>query len=386
MEMKQIYLDYNSTTPVDPIVYNKMEYYFDSNYGNPSSLHWIGTSSKKAVNKSRSLIANGLGCNPNEIIFTSGATESINMAIKGIVASSNKTNKHIITFQTEHKAVLDTCDYLENNDVEVEYLSVDQNGFINPNEIRKKIKKETILVTVLHGNNEIGTIQPLKIIGEICQKANVPLFVDAAQTFGKIPINVSELGIVMLAASAHKIYGPKGTGFLYKSNKIIIDPLIHGGGHEHGLRSGTLNVSGIVGLGEAFNRINELREQENEKMNTKINSLLESFNVAGLDYLINGPEENRIPGNINICLKGIDADWLTTMLPDIAIARGSACTSETLQPSHVLRAIGLSDEDANSSIRISLGRFTTEEEIALASNKIINKVQQYFTRKEALAI
>ena len=384
--MEHIYLDYNSTTPIDPIVYNKMEYFFDSNYGNPSSLHWMGVSSKKAVNKSRALIANGLGCDSNEIIFTSGATESINMAIKGIVASSNKTKKHIITFQTEHKAVLDTCDYLENNDVEVEYLTVDENGFINTNDIIDKIKKETILVTVLHGNNEIGTVQPIKIIGEICQNANVPLFVDAAQTFGKIPINVNEMGIAMMAASSHKIYGPKGIGFLYKTNKILIDPLIHGGGHEHGLRSGTLNVSGIVGLGEAFNRINELRERENEKMNTQINSLLESFNIAGLDYLINGPENNRIPGNINICLKGVDADWLTTMLPDIAIARGSACTSETLQPSHVLRAIGLSDEDADSSIRISLGRFTTDEEISIASNKIINKVLQYLKRKETLAI
>lgn len=384
--MKSIYLDYNSTTPIDPIVYNKMEYFFDSNYGNPSSLHWMGVSSKRAVNKSRALIANGLGCSSKEIIFTSGATESINMAIKGIVANSNKKKKHIITFQIEHKAVLDTCTYLEGDDVEVEYLSVDQNGFIDTNEIIDKIKKETILVTVLHGNNEIGTIQPLKIIGEICQKANVPLFVDAAQTFGKIPINVNEMGIAMMAVSAHKIYGPKGTGFLYKSNKMRIDPLIHGGGHEQGLRSGTLNVSGIVGLGVAFSRINELREHENKKMDTQVKFLLESFNVAGLDYLINGSEENRIPGNINICLKGIDADWLTTMLPDIAIARGSACTSETLQPSHVLRAIGLSDEDANSSIRISLGRFTTDEEISIASNKIINKVQQYFMRKEALAI
>jgi len=384
--MKSIYLDYNSTTPIDPIVYNKMEYYFDSNYGNPSSLHWMGVSSKKAVNKSRSLIANGLGCRSNEIIFTSGATESINMAIKGIVSNSNKTKKHIITFQTEHKAVLDTCNYLENNDVDVEYLPVDQDGFINTNEIKEKIKKETILVAVLHGNNEIGTVQQVKKIGEICQNANVPLFVDAAQTFGKIPINVSEMSIDMLAASAHKIYGPKGTGFLYKSNKLLIDPLIHGGGHEHGLRSGTLNVSGIVGLGEAFKRIIELRENENKTMNAQINFILKSFDVAGLDYLINGPNEDRIPGNINICLKGIDADWLTTMLPDIAIARGSACTSETLQPSHVLRAIGLSDKDANSSIRISLGRFTTDEEISIASNKIINKVIQYFKRKESLAI
>ena len=384
--MKSIYLDYNSTTPIDPIVYNKMEYYFDSNYGNPSSLHWMGVSSKKAVNKSRSLIANGLGCRSNEIIFTSGATESINMAIKGIVSNSNKTKKHIITFQTEHKAVLDTCNYLENNDVDVEYLPVDQDGFINTNEIKEKIKKETILVAVLHGDNEIGTVQQVKKIGEICQNANVPLFVDAAQTFGKIPINVSEMSIDMLAASAHKIYGPKGTGFLYKSNKLLIDPLIHGGGHEHGLRSGTLNVSGIVGLGEAFKRIIELRENENKTMNAQINFILKSFDVAGLDYLINGPNEDRIPGNINICLKGIDADWLTTMLPDIAIARGSACTSETLQPSHVLRAIGLSDKDANSSIRISLGRFTTDEEISIASNKIINKVIQYFKRKESLAI
>ncbi|MBT4735417.1 MAG: cysteine desulfurase [Candidatus Marinimicrobia bacterium] len=384
--MKSIYLDYNSTTPIDPIVYNKMEYYFDSNYGNPSSLHWMGVSSKKAVNKSRSLIANGLGCSSNEIIFTSGATESINMAIKGIVASSNITKKHIITFQTEHKAVLDTCEYLEKNDVEVESLPVDEDGFINTNDIIDNIKKETILVTILHGNNEIGTVQQLKRIGEICQNANVPLFIDAAQTFGKIPINVSEMGIAMLAASAHKIYGPKGTGFLYKSNKLLIDPLIHGGGHEHGLRSGTLNVSGIVGLGEAFKRINELRENENKTMNSQIKFLLKSFDVAGLDYSINGPVEDRIPGNINICLKGIDADWLTTMLPNIAIARGSACTSETLQPSHVLRAIGLSDEDANSSIRISLGRFTTDEEISIASNKIINKVLHYFKRRESLAI
>ena len=385
--MDPIFLDYNSTTPVDPKIFQNIKYLNSDQYGNPASInHSFGRESKKIIDKSRTQIASGIGCNTDEIIFTSGATESLNLAIKGIVTASKKNKKHIITTTVEHKAVIDSLEFVEKSGVEVEYLPVDELGYISIESVNEAIKEETILVAILHGNNEIGTIQPISKIGLICDNHNIPLLVDAAQTFGKLNINVTESKVSMLAGSAHKIYGPKGSGFLYKKNNIQIDPLIHGGGHEMGLRSGTLNVFGVAGLALAFKVMMENREDEIEKLKEHTDQFIENLKKSDVEFYINGPTNNRLPGNLNFCLKDVDADWLTAMLPDIAMARGSACTSETIQPSHVLRGIGLSDEDANSSLRVSFGRFTTENDINYATDKIIENVQKYLSKKKSLAI
>jgi len=385
--MDPIFLDYNSTTPVDPEIFQKIKHLNSEQYGNPASVnHTFGQKSKKIIDNSRIQLASGIGCNTDEIIFTSGATESLNMAIKGIVTASKKNKKHIITTNIEHKAVIDSLKFVEKHGVAVEYLAVDEYGYVSLESIENAIKEETILVAILHGNNEIGTIQPISKIGMICKKFKIPFLVDAAQTFGKMNIDVKESNISMLAGSAHKIYGPKGSGFLYKKNEIQIDPLIHGGGHEMGLRSGTLNVFGVAGLALAFKVMIENREEEIRKLKEHTAHFIKNFKNSNLEFYINGPAHNRLPGNINFCLKGVDADWLTSMLPDIALARGSACTSETIQPSHVLRGIGLSDEHANSSLRASFGRFTTVNDINYATEKIIENVKKYLSKKKSLAI
>lgn len=385
--MDPIFLDYNSTTPVDPEIFQKIKHLNSEQYGNPASVnHSFGQKSKKIIDSSRIQLASGIGCNTDEIIFTSGATESLNMAIKGIVTASKKNKKHIITTNIEHKAVIDSLEFVEKHGVAIEYLPVDEFGYVSLESIENAIKEETILVAILHGNNEIGTIQPISKIGMICKKFKIPFLVDAAQTFGKMDIDVNESNISMLSGSAHKIYGPKGSGFLYKKNEIQIDPLIHGGGHEMGLRSGTLNVFGVAGLALAFKVMIENRENEIGKLKEHTELFIENLKKSGVDYYINGPTQDRLPGNINFCLRGVDADWLTSMLPDIALARGSACTSETIQPSHVLRGIGLSDEDANSSLRASFGRFTTENDINYATDKIAENVKKYLSKKKSLAI
>lgn len=383
----RIYLDYNATTPIDPQIEEIISPLYSTDFGNAaSSTHKYGQDAKKLVERSRMQLASGLGCELNEIIFTSGATESINMAIKGIVSASAKNKKHIITTKTEHKAVLDSCEYVEKSGVDINYLPVDRGGYVSINDFKNAIREDTILVIILHGNNEIGTIQPIMDIGQICAENNIPMLVDAAQTFGKLPISVKNSGISMLAGSAHKIYGPKGSGFLYKRGDIRIDPLIHGGGHERGLRSGTHNVAGIVGLAMSYRLMLNNQEDEKTKLNNHADDFIKELENANLEYLINGPKKGRLPGNLNICLKGIDADWLTTMISNIAVARGSACTSETIQPSHILRAIGVSDEDANSSIRVSFGRFTTKEEVKTAAETIIKQSKIYLSKRESLAI
>jgi cysteine desulfurase len=385
--MDRIYLDYNSTTPVDPAVLNKMIPFFNQHHGNASSnTHIYGKEARSHVDNAKSILAKGINCHPEEIIITSGATESLNLAIKGLVYASGQEDKHIITLKTEHKAVLDTCEYISRLGVDIDLLSVNSEGLVDLDDLEKSIKESTILVAILHGNNEIGVINPIDKIGEICKNRNVPFLVDAAQTFGKIPINVKESGISMLVGSAHKIYGPKGVGFLYKHRGIMLEPLIHGGGHEMGLRSGTLNIPGIVGLAAAYRLMFENQDYENNKLKEHAKLFIKKLKDSDINFAINGPVNKRLPGNLNICLKGIDADWLITMIPNIAIARGSACTSETIQPSHVLRSIGISDEDANSSIRISFGRFTTENEVKKAANIIVEQSKIYLSKRKALAI
>ena len=381
----QVYLDYNSTTPVDPEVYQAMQPYFLDLFGNASSVnHQFGVQAKAAIDRSRKIIAHAVGCRTKEIIFTGSATESINLAIKGIANSSDNPLKKIITLRSEHKAVLDTFEYMNELGVEVELLDVDDQGYIDLENLNRSIDSNTILVAILHGNNEIGTIQPIKKIGAMCEQFGVPLFVDGAQTFGKIPLDVKELNISLFAGSGHKIYGPKGVGFLYKRDDIHIPPLLHGGGHEHGYRSGTHNIPGIVGLGKAAElAISNL--SENCLMLEKLSKLfLDTIDQENIEYSINGPTINRLPGNLNLCFHGVESDWLILHTPSIAISTGSACTSEAITPSHVLRAIGLADDDINSSVRISFGNYTKEDEAVRAAKDIAASVRKYIKKKEEI--
>ena len=383
----RIFLDYNSSTPVDPLVIEKMHLFHSKIFGNVSSLnHFYGKKAKNNYSVAKKELALGLNCSQNELIFTSGATESINLAIKGTILSSKNKFKEIVTCTSEHKAVLDTCSYLENYGVKVKYIDVDLNGFVDIKKLSNAITKKTTLVAILHGNNEIGAINPIGEIGLICKKNNVPFFVDAAQTFGKIPIDVESLNISMLAGSAHKIYGPKGIGILYKKKSIKLEPLIHGGGQENNLRAGTINLPGVIGFAEAFKIINEKRETENQYLNELSNIFIEELKREKISFKINGPKINRLPGNLNIAIKNVDSDWLITMIPEISIAKGSACSSETIQPSHVLRAIGLDDKDSESSIRISFGRFTKKSDAAFAAKLIAKKSQEYLLKKEVFQL
>ena len=298
--------------------------------------------------------------------------------------SSNNPLKKIITLKSEHSAVLDTFDYMNELGVSVELLDVDAQGYINLEDLNQSIDSNAILVTILHGNNEIGTIQPIKKIGAICKQFGVPLFVDGAQTFGKIPIDVKELNIALFAGSGHKIYGPKGVGFLYKRDDIHISPLLHGGGHEYGYRSGTHNIPGIVGLGKAAElAISNL--SENCLMLEKLSKLfLDTIDQENIKYSINGPTTNRLPGNLNLCFHDVEADWLILHTPSVAISTGSACTSETITPSHVLRAIGMRDDDINSSVRISFGNYTTEDEAVRSAKDIAASVSKFIKKKKEI--
>jgi len=387
--MELIYLDYNATTPTDPSVVESMLPYITNQFGNAASTtHDFGKQAKKAVSKSRRTIAGLINAKPSEIIFTSGATEAINIAITGLVLGRQKSKNKIITTTVEHKAVLDTCKFAENFGVITEYLEPDQSGIVKQLNLEKLIDNNTLLVAVQQVNNEIGTIQPIREIGRICLEKNIPLFVDAAQSIGKVSINVKEMGVSLLAGSSHKIYGPKGVGFLYLDSivKKQLKPIIHGGGHEKGLRPGTLNVPSIVGFGKAIDLVIENMDKEVKIIDNLNKSFLSSLDDWKIDYKINGSMSNRVAGNLNICFNGVDADWLILHTPDVAISTGSACTSETIEPSHVLKAIGLPNEDSNSSIRISFGRFTTQKQINKAATLIAKSVKTFLDKKKMVGI
>ncbi|MDX1641862.1 MAG: cysteine desulfurase family protein, partial [Balneolaceae bacterium] len=369
---RKIYLDYNSTTPVDPRVLEEMLPFFNEKFGNASSIsHTFGWEAEEAVDLAREQVADLIGSSANEITFTSGATEAINLAIRGLCRANQEKGNHIITCSTEHKAVLDTVESLEKTGFKVTYLSVDESGMIDLNELENAITDQTILVSLMYANNEIGTIHPLKEISKITQKKNIPLMSDATQSVGKIPVDVKDLGVDIIACSSHKLYGPKGTGALYinKDNKPAITPIITGGGQENGVRPGTLNVPGIVGFGKAC----ELCEKEMEKDSKRLSPLRDQLETELLEMVgvqFNGASKNRLPYMTNISFQDIDSTHLLRHLKNLAVSQGSACTSGTHEPSHVLKAIGLSDELAFSSIRIGLGRFTTEEEIDAAIQTI----------------
>ncbi|MDD2341450.1 MAG: IscS subfamily cysteine desulfurase [Tolumonas sp.] len=373
-----IYLDYSATCPVDPRVAEKMMQCLtlDGNFGNPASRsHRFGWQAEEAIDEARNNIADLIGADPREIVFTSGATESNNLAIKGAAHFYVKQGKHIITSKTEHKAVLDTCRHLESEGYEVTYLEPQSNGLFTLQQIEAAMRPDTILVSIMHVNNEIGVIQDLAAIGELCRARKTLFHVDAAQSAGKVEIDVDAMKIDLLSLSAHKAYGPKGIGALYVRRKprVRLEAQMHGGGHERGMRSGTLPTHQIVGMGEAF-RIAKL-EMADEAVRIKA---LRDRLYNGLkdieQVFVNGSMEHRVAGNLNISFAYVEGESLMMALKDLAVSSGSACTSASLEPSYVLRALGLNDELAHSSIRFSIGRFTTEEEIDYAIGLIRNSI------------
>jgi cysteine desulfurase len=356
-----------ATTPVDERVAEKMCAYLtnDGVFGNPASRsHVYGWDSEAAVEEARKNIANLVNANPKEIVFTSGATESDNLAIKGVAHFYKKKGKHIVTCKTEHKAVLDTCRQLEREGYEVTYLDPEADGLVDLGKLEAALRDDTILVTIMHVNNEIGVIQDIAAIGEICRDRKILFHVDAAQSPGKVPINLEELKVDLMSFSAHKVYGPKGIGALYVQRKprVRLEAQMHGGGHERGMRSGTLPTHQIVGMGEAFRIAGEVMEEENRRILALRNRLWDGLKDMEEVY-INGAIDQRIPGNFNISFNFVEGESLLMALKDLAISSGSACTSASLEPSYVLRALGRNDELAHSSIRFSIGRYTTEQDI-----------------------
>ena len=374
------YMDYSSTTPVDPRVAKKMAKYLtmEGDFGNAASRsHYYGWQAEKAVDEARSQVADLVGADPREIVWTSGATESNNLAIKGIANFYHKRGKHIITLKTEHKAVLDTCRQLEREGFEVTYLDPMANGLLDIEEFKKTIRDDTILASFMHVNNEIGVIQDLQTIGDICRESKVFFHVDAAQSVGKIEIDLSSLPVDLMSFSAHKIYGPKGMGALYVSRKprVRLEAQMHGGGHERGMRSGTLATHQIVGMGEAFAIAKAEMKEESERTLKLRQRLYDGFSDME-EVVVNGDLDQRISGNLNISFNYVEGESLMMAISGVAVSSGSACTSASLEPSYVLRALGLSDELAHSSIRFSVGRYTTEKDVDDAIALVREKVEK----------
>jgi len=372
--MLPIYFDYSATTPVDPRVVEKMVecLTLEGNFGNPASRsHVFGWKAEEAVEEARQHVANLVNCDPREIVWTSGATEADNLALKGAAHFYKSRGKHIITSKIEHKAVLDSCRQLEREGFEVTYLDPDNKGMIAPEVVEKTIREDTILVSLMHVNNEIGVINDIKAIGEICREKKVIFHVDAAQSTGKIDIDLEDMKVDLMAFSAHKTYGPKGIGALYVRRKprIRLEAQMHGGGHERGMRSGTLATHQIVGMGEAFRIAKEEMHEETKRVIALRDRFFKGF--EGLEEVyINGDLEHRIPHNLNISFNFVEGESLIMALKDLAVSSGSACTSASLEPSYVLRALGMNDELAHSSLRFSIGRFTTEEDVDIAIAKV----------------
>ncbi|WP_199031841.1 IscS subfamily cysteine desulfurase [Ralstonia sp. ASV6] len=371
-----IYMDYSATTPVDPRVVDKMIPYLRESFGNPASRsHPFGWEAEKAVETAREQVAALVNADPREIVWTSGATESDNLAIKGAANFYSSKGKHIITVKTEHKAVLDTTRELERQGFEVTYLDVKDNGLIDIEVFKQAIRPDTILASVMMVNNEIGVIQDIEQLGEICREKGVIFHVDAAQATGKVGIDLQKLKVDLMSFSAHKTYGPKGIGALYVRRKprIRIEAQMHGGGHERGMRSGTLATHQIVGMGEAFRIAKEEMATENERVRMLRDRLYRGLNTMEEVY-VNGDMEHRVPHNLNISFNFVEGESLIMAIKDVAVSSGSACTSASLEPSYVLRALGRNDELAHSSIRFTVGRFTTEEEVDYVIELLKSKI------------
>jgi cysteine desulfurase len=369
-----IYLDYSATTPVDPRVAEKMMACLtpDGNFGNPASRsHLFGWKAEEAAETARRQVADLIGADPREIVWTSGATESDNLAIKGVAHFYHKKGKHIITSKIEHKAVLDTCRQLEREGYEVTYLTPGSDGLITPQMVADALREDTVLVSLMHVNNEIGTITDIAAIGELTRKHGVLFHVDAAQSVGKLPIDMTEMKVDLMSICGHKMYGPKGVGALYVRRKprVRIESQIHGGGHERGMRSGTLATHQLVGMGESCAIAKESMEQEHKRL-TELRDRFWSQISDMEEVHINGSIDQRYPGNLNVSFAFVEGESLLMSLKDLAVSSGSACTSASLEPSYVLRALGLNDEMAHSSIRFSFGRFTTDEEVDYAAAQV----------------
>ena len=377
--INNIYLDYQATTPVDKRVIDKMIPYFGEIYGNPHSRnHSFGWEAEQAVEVARENVASIIGANPKEIIFTSGATESNNLAIKGLADFYGDKKNHIITCVTEHKCVLESCRLLSERGFEVTYLQVNKDGLIDIKDLESKINDKTLLVSIMGVHNEIGVIQPLKEIGEICRKNSVFFHTDCAQAIGKIKVDVNEMNIDLLSISGHKIYAPKGVGALYVRRKprVRITAMMSGGGQERGMRSGTLSPALCVGLGEACRICADEIDEESKRITKLKNIFLEGIHGECADIFINGSETNRVPGNINLSFAYVEGESLMMGIKNLAVSSGSACTSASLEPSYVLKALGVSEELAHTSLRIGIGRYTSEKDIRNAVKVIVNEVKR----------
>jgi cysteine desulfurase len=376
-----VYMDNHATTPVDPRVLEAMLPYFSERFGNAASRnHQFGWEAEGAVDQAREQIARLINAKPKEIIFTSGATESDNLAIKGVVEFYKEKGSHVITAVTEHKAVLDTCKALERAGcAQVTYLPVDKDGLVDPDDVRKAITDKTILISIMHANNEIGTIHPLREIGKLAKEKGILFHSDATQGVGKLPVDVESMGVDVMSLSAHKIYGPKGCGALYvrsKGPRVRLTPMMDGGGHERGMRSGTLNVPGIVGFGKAC----ELSGLEMEAETARLLEMRERLRTGIFSQLdevyLNGHPTRRLPGNLNVSFAFVEGESLLMGLKDVAVSSGSACTSATLEPSYVLKALGVGEDLAHTSIRFGLGRFNTLEEVDYVVERVVHEVRR----------
>ncbi|WP_395340851.1 IscS subfamily cysteine desulfurase [Ningiella sp. W23] len=375
-----IYLDYASTTPVDPRVAEVMKdcLTVEGNFGNPASRsHRFGWLAEEAVDIARNQIADLINADPREIVFTSGATESNNLALKGAAHANRRRGKHLITLKTEHKAVLDSMEQLAHEGFEVTYLTPKPNGLVDVHELKRAIREDTVLISVMHVNNEIGVIQDIEAIGQLCKERDILFHVDAAQSTGKVPIDVNLMKVDLMSFSGHKTYGPKGIGALYVRRKprVRIEAQMHGGGHERGMRSGTLATHQIAGLGEAFRIAQEEMDSEVRRIEGLRDRLYKGVKVLDKVY-VNGDFEQRVPHNLNLSFDLVEGETLMMALKDLAVSTGSACTSASLEPSYVLSALGLSNELAHSSIRFSIGRFTTEQEIDFTISLILDAIRK----------
>ncbi len=373
--MRPIYCDYNATTPVDPRVLEVMLPYFGEQFGNPSSSHTYGLATHAAVDRARSQVAALLGCSPEEIIFTGGGSEADNLAIKGIAEVSQARGDHIITSRSEHPAVLATCRYLERRGFRVTYLSVDRYGQVNPDDVRQAITPRTILITIMHANNEVGTLQPLAAIGRIAREHGIAFHTDAAQSVGKLPTRVAELGVDLLTVAGHKFYAPKGVGALFIRQGLRLEPLIHGAGHEGGRRAGTENVASIVGLGVACRLADEGLAAEVNRLRSLRDRLHERLAAETGAVHLNGHPTERLPNTLNVSFAGINGEALLARTPEIAASTGSACHAGRTEPSAVLLAMGVSPELALGAVRLSLGRWTTQEEVDRVASLLAEQVK-----------
>src|SRR6266545_4520896 len=373
---KPIYLDYSSTTPVDPRVAAKMIPYLTEHFGNPASRsHALGWETEKAVEEARAEVARLVNCDPREIVWTSGATEAINLALKGAAHFYKDKGKHLVTVKTEHKATLDTMRELERDGFEVTYLDVEEDGLVDLEKLRAALRPDTILVSVMYVNNEIGVIQDIPAMGEICRAKGIIFHVDSAQATGKVVVDIAKLKVDLMSFSAHKTYGPKGVGALFVRRKprVRIEAQMHGGGHERGMRSGTLPTHQIVGMGEAFRLAKLEMATDNERIRMLRDQLWKGLSEIAEVY-VNGDLERRVPHNLNVSFNFVEGESLIMAIKDVAVSSGSACTSASLEPSYVLRALGRSDELAHSSIRFTVGRFTTEQEIDYTVDLVKRKI------------